>query len=209
MAFAHSFGNNRCVDIDVSSDDGEAVLANEAASSALEEDSSVLDILDSNTATNKEEVLSMSCETEEDDPPAPTSRMKGALKELWLSSENCGLCTGSNELRCYFGQKGQAANAEPGGRCDLCSSASLRALHEHPRGQARITYLLKNLTEKPLLHGYARIAIALGEEAREMYRFRRERALYRTAQRAKAKSRRSRPSTATSTQSRRTTVKEQ
>ena len=159
MAFSRSFGN---------------VAQSEPVNISSSEDS------DSDSVQTDAATAPVSVPTSE----AAASRMKGALRELWLSSEDCGFCTGSNQLPCCFGPSGEPARAEANGRCDLCCTAALQALDEAPRGQARITHLLKNLNGKPLLHGYARIGIALGEKARDKYKFRRERAIARAARKA-------------------------
>ena len=106
------------------------------------------------------------------------------LRLLWEHHDEHGLCTGSNQLPCCFGVAGAPAGAGPGGRCDLCTTQVLEALHDDGAfGRARITHLLKQLEGKPLEHALVRVKLALGEEAQLDYAHRRARALYRSLQR--------------------------
>ena len=96
---------------------------------------------------------------------------------LWGELEGHGSCTGSNQLPCYFGKDGHAASAGPDGRCDLCSSESMLALHsEMPQ---RLTHLLTRLEGKPLQHALVRVKLVLGEDVKNMYEKNRARALHR------------------------------
>lgn len=106
------------------------------------------------------------------------------LRLLWEHHDEHGFCTGSNQLPCCFGVAGAPAGAGPGGRCDLCTTQVLEALHEDSTfGRARITHLLKQLEGKPLEHALIRVKLALGQEAQLDYAHRRARALYRGLQR--------------------------
>ena len=97
-------------------------------------------------------------------------RLRGGLQHLWGAHRGHGDCMGSNQLKCYFGSKHHPAKAGPNGCCDLCSSDSLAALTSDPRGQARITYLLKHLEGKSLQHAYVRIKLVLGEAGHAHFR---------------------------------------
>ena len=112
-------------------------------------------------------------------------RLRGGQQHLWGAHRGHGDCMGSNQLKCYFGSKHHPAKAGPNGRCDFCSSDSLAALTSDPRGQARITYLLKHVEGKSLQHAYVRIKLVLGEAAMHTFEWR-ERALYRSSQRRQA-----------------------
>ena len=101
---------------------------------------------------------------------------------MWGPHTGFGLCTGSNQLPCYFGLDGTPTNAGPDGRCDLCSADALAGLHDGM--QQRITHLLTQLTAKPLQHALIRIGEILGPEARADYKMRRDRALKKQHARA-------------------------
>ena len=102
---------------------------------------------------------------------------KKARYTFWAAHEGFGLCKGSNQLPCCFGPDGKPANAAPNGRCDLCSTDNLEALHDGM--PQKITHLLADLEGKPLQHALIRVGIALGPEARAEYSMRRERAVRR------------------------------
>ena len=167
MAFSRSFGNaDQSEPVNISSSGESDSVEKDAADPA--EPVNLGSSSESDSVQKDAAAAPVSVPTSE----AAASRMKGGVRELWLPSEDCGFCTGSNQLPCCFGPNGEPARAEPNGRCDLCCTAALQALDGAPLGQARITHLLKNLNGKPLLPGYARIGIALGEEARDKYKFR-------------------------------------
>ena len=111
-------------------------------------------------------------------PPTGTpSKKRRGCQMLWGELEGHGSCKGSNQLPCYFGKDGHAASAGPDGRCDLCSSECMLALHrEMPQ---RLTHLLTQLEGKPLQHALVRVKIVLGEDAKNMYEKNRARALHR------------------------------
>jgi len=115
--------------------------------------------------------------SEEDNAQETSQPLAAFLKAMWRDHEGHGACTGSNELPCCFGKDGQAANAGPDGRCDLCSGPTIRMLHEHSYAHRRLTFLLKQLHGRPLLHALVRIKLVLGPEARDIYRKRRMAAL--------------------------------
>ena len=117
---------------------------------------------------------------EESETPAPnpsgTAKRK-ACHMLWDELAGHGLCGGSNQLPCCFGNDGLPANAGPDGRCDLCSGDSMRALHDQM--PQRLTHILVKLEGKPLQHALVRIKLVLGEGAKDDYNHRRDRALHR------------------------------
>ncbi|CAE7364492.1 unnamed protein product [Symbiodinium sp. CCMP2592] len=196
MPFTQSFGGNSYLNINISSEEEvppdfeERRRKDEAADVAMI--GSPIDISDEDSLATAEPTIA--------DRNAPStiaainqeSKFKGGLMDLWGCHSGHGACTGSNQLKCYFGANGQPAKAGPDGRCDLCSSDSLTALYEDPRGQARITYLLKHLDGKNLKHAYARIKIVLGKAIQQDFQFRRQRALRRSLQRPKAMPKKSR-----------------
>ena len=96
---------------------------------------------------------------------------------LWDELAGHGLCGGSNQLPCCFGNNGLPANAGPDGRCDLCSGDSMRALRDQM--PQRLTRILVKLEGKPLQHALIRIKLMLGESAKDDYQHRRDRALRR------------------------------
>ena len=108
---------------------------------------------------------------------ATNSRHTPGTLGLWGQHQNCGECSGSNQLPCCFGAAGAPAMAGENGRCDLCTGEIIEMLHATM--QQRLTHLISNLTGKPLEHALVRIKMVLGEEARDMYKKRRERALHR------------------------------
>ena len=140
-----------------------------------------------------EEPIEISSESdtksEENIPDDSEYRLRGGLQHLWGAHRGHGDCSGSNQLKCYFGSDDKPAKAGPDGRCDLCSGDSLAALNSDPLGQARITYLLKHLSGKKLQHAYVRIKLVLGEETMRAFEWRRTRALHRSLQRPKGKAR--------------------
>ena len=98
------------------------------------------------TGPNEETETAVKAETPDDDEA--NFRKRKAHHMLWGEHEGHGFCRGSNQLPCCFGVAGSPAQASPCGRCDLCSSDSLEALHEGM--PQRITHLLANLSGKPL-----------------------------------------------------------
>ena len=136
-------------------------------------------------------------ESKESIPDDSERRLRGGLRHLWGAHEGHGDCSGSNQLKCYFGSEDKPAKAGPDGRCDLCSADSLAALNSDPLGQGRITYLLKQLSGKKLQHAYIRIKLVLGEETMRAFEWRRTRALHRSLQRPKGKARKRAHSEAT------------
>lgn len=134
-----------------------------------------------------EKVDSKSYAPTEDEGSCKTQRTiqkHAQLSLLWGQRQDNGLCSGSNQLPCCFGESGNPAGAGPSGRCDLCTGHVLESLHEDGTfGQARITHLLKQLEGKPLEHALVRIKLVLGEQAKLDYAHRRSRALYRSLQR--------------------------
>ena len=132
----------------------------------------------SDAPTEDEKHEEGSCKTQR------TIQKHAQLSLLWGQRQDNGLCSGSNQLPCCFGESGNPAGAGPGGRCDLCTGHVLESLHEDGTfGQARITHLLKQLEGKPLEHALVRIKLVLGEQAKLDYAHRRSRALYRSLQR--------------------------
>eukprot|EP00439_Symbiodinium_sp_Y106_P059747 s42_g8.t1 len=144
-------------------------------------------------ARNNDEPIDISSESdtksEENIPDDSECRLRGGLRHLWGAHRGHGDCSGSNQLKCYFGSDDKPAKAGPDGRCDLCSGDSLAALNSDPLGQARITYLLKHLSGKKLQHAYVRVKLVLGAETMRAFEWRRTRALHRSLQRPKGKAR--------------------
>ena len=130
------------------------------------------------------EVIEISSEEDggAEETPKP---LPAFLKAMWRDHEGHGTCTGSNELPCCFGKEGKAANAGPDGRCDLCSGTTIRMLRGHPYAYRRLTFLLKQLHGKPLLHALVRIKLVLGPQARDLYKERRRAALRHPAKRGR------------------------
>ena len=108
--------------------------------------------------------------------PAPAPKRHGS-DLLWGELTGHGICIGSNQLPCYFGTNGGAANAGPDGRCDLCSGDAMRELHRSM--PQRLTHLLTGLEGKPLQHALVRLKLVLGETIMAEYQARRQRALHR------------------------------
>ena len=188
--------------IDMASSDSEnAVLASsttKAKETCLEKASSDIEVLDSSdsehalpsssTGTAKNTTASdqkpsdklpvvFPVKVELADEEGRDANKKKARYTFWAAHEGFGLCKGSNQLPCCFGPDGKPANAAPNGRCDLCSTDNLEALHDGM--PQKITHLLADLEGKPLQHALIRVGIALGPEARAEYSMRRERAVRR------------------------------
>ena len=169
-----------------------------AKDTCLEKASSDIEVLDSsdsekalpssstgtakNTTTSEQKLsdklpVAFSVKVELADEEGRDANKKKARYTFWAAHEGFGVCKGSNQLPCCFGPDGKPANAAPNGRCDLCSTDNLEALHDGM--PQKITHLLADLDGKPLQHALIRVGIALGPEARADYSMRRDRAVRR------------------------------